>query len=161
MRATPVHLCRLRYFGDEQRWGFGFFAYSSEKYELRYFRPDSSSVRRKMLSRSRRMCICGELLRIFNTMAADLESTALRAPDGAAKSPKHRASTSQVVELGFEGRWEPSGAAGMTRTGLMLQVGVSGGSSKRYHLSQSHEICTRRSPDSRRSRRAEAVAVSA
>lgn len=37
MRATPVHLCRLRYFGDEQRWGFGFFAYSSEKYELSVF----------------------------------------------------------------------------------------------------------------------------
>jgi len=37
MRATPVHLCRLRYFGDEQRWGFGFFAYSSEKYEPSVF----------------------------------------------------------------------------------------------------------------------------
>src|ERR687883_879279 len=28
LRTTPIHLCRLRYFGDEQRWGFGFFAYS-------------------------------------------------------------------------------------------------------------------------------------
>ena len=33
MRNTPVHLCRLRYFGDD-RWGFAFYAYSSEKYEL-------------------------------------------------------------------------------------------------------------------------------
>jgi hypothetical protein len=41
----PVHLCRLQYFGDEQRWGVGLFAYSSEKYELsvfpsgQFFRP--------------------------------------------------------------------------------------------------------------------------
>jgi hypothetical protein len=34
LRNTPTHLCRLRYFGDEERWGFAFFAYSSEKYEL-------------------------------------------------------------------------------------------------------------------------------
>ena len=33
----PAHLCRLRYFGGEERWGFGFFAYSSEKYELSVF----------------------------------------------------------------------------------------------------------------------------
>ena len=37
LRNTPTHLCRLRYFGDEERWGFGFFAYSSEKYELSIF----------------------------------------------------------------------------------------------------------------------------
>ncbi len=37
LRNTPTHLCRLRYFGDEERWGFGFFAYSSEKYELSVF----------------------------------------------------------------------------------------------------------------------------
>ena len=30
--GAPMHLCRLRYFGPEQ-WGFGFYAYSSEKYE--------------------------------------------------------------------------------------------------------------------------------
>jgi hypothetical protein len=36
MRSTPTHLCRLRYFGDD-RWGFAFFAYSSEKYELSMF----------------------------------------------------------------------------------------------------------------------------
>ena len=34
LRQTPTHLCRLRYFGDEDRWAFAFFAYSSEKYEL-------------------------------------------------------------------------------------------------------------------------------
>lgn len=36
MRSTPTHLCRLCYFGDD-RWGFAFFAYSSEKYELSMF----------------------------------------------------------------------------------------------------------------------------
>ena len=30
LRNTPTHLCRLRYFGDEERWAFAFFAYSSE-----------------------------------------------------------------------------------------------------------------------------------
>lgn len=33
LRDTPTHLCRLRYFGND-RWGFAFYAYSSEKYEL-------------------------------------------------------------------------------------------------------------------------------
>ncbi len=33
LRNTPTHLCRLRYFGDDQ-WGFAFFTYSNEKYEL-------------------------------------------------------------------------------------------------------------------------------
>lgn len=37
LRNTPTHLCRLRYFGDEERWGFGFYAYSSERYELAFF----------------------------------------------------------------------------------------------------------------------------
>jgi hypothetical protein len=36
MRSTPTHLCRLRYFGDDH-WGFAFYAYSSEKYELSMF----------------------------------------------------------------------------------------------------------------------------
>lgn len=36
VRATPVHLCRLRYFGNDQ-WGFAFFTYSNEKYELSVF----------------------------------------------------------------------------------------------------------------------------
>jgi hypothetical protein len=34
MRNTPTHLCRLRYFGDEERWGFAFYTYSNERYEL-------------------------------------------------------------------------------------------------------------------------------
>ena len=39
LRATPLHLCRLRYFGDENRWGFAFYTYSNERYELCVF-PD-------------------------------------------------------------------------------------------------------------------------
>ncbi len=37
LRATPTHLCRLRYFGDEERWGFAFYTYSNERYELSFF----------------------------------------------------------------------------------------------------------------------------
>ena len=33
LRNTPTHLCRLRYFGDD-RWGFAFYTYSNNKYEL-------------------------------------------------------------------------------------------------------------------------------
>ena len=33
LRNTPTHLCRLRYFGDDD-WGFAFYTYSHEKYEL-------------------------------------------------------------------------------------------------------------------------------
>jgi hypothetical protein len=36
LRNTPVHLCRLRYFGDDE-WGFAFYTYSHEKYELSMF----------------------------------------------------------------------------------------------------------------------------
>jgi hypothetical protein len=36
-RNTPTHLCRLRYFGAPDRWSFGFFAYSDEKYHLSVF----------------------------------------------------------------------------------------------------------------------------
>jgi hypothetical protein len=38
MRNTPTHLCRLRYFGGD-RWGFAFYTYSNDKYELSMF-PD-------------------------------------------------------------------------------------------------------------------------
>ena len=34
MRATPVHLCRLRFRGDEEAWGLAFYTYSHERYEL-------------------------------------------------------------------------------------------------------------------------------
>jgi len=33
LRSTPTHLCRLRYFGDEDRWSMAFYTYSHEKYE--------------------------------------------------------------------------------------------------------------------------------
>ena len=37
LRNTPTHLCRLRYFGEEDGWGFGFYTYSNDKYELSIF----------------------------------------------------------------------------------------------------------------------------
>ena len=33
LRSTPLHLCRLRYFGGEE-WSLGFYTYSNERYEL-------------------------------------------------------------------------------------------------------------------------------
>ena len=33
MGNTPTHLCRIRYFGDENRWSFAWITYSNEKYE--------------------------------------------------------------------------------------------------------------------------------
>jgi hypothetical protein len=33
MRNTPTHLCRIRYFGNEDRWSFAWYTYSNEKYE--------------------------------------------------------------------------------------------------------------------------------
>ena len=40
LRNTPTHLCRLLYYSDD-KWGFAFYAYSSEKYELSVF-PNGS-----------------------------------------------------------------------------------------------------------------------
>lgn len=37
MRNTPTHLCRLRYFGSEDRWTMAFYTYSHEKYEPSFF----------------------------------------------------------------------------------------------------------------------------
>lgn len=37
MRNTPNHLCRLRFFGDEDKWGFGFYSYADEKYRMSVF----------------------------------------------------------------------------------------------------------------------------
>ncbi len=34
LRNTPKHLFRLRYFGDEQEWGFAFYSYAHERYEF-------------------------------------------------------------------------------------------------------------------------------
>lgn len=33
LRNTPTHLCRIRYFGSEDRWGFAWYTYAHEKYE--------------------------------------------------------------------------------------------------------------------------------
>lgn len=37
LRKIPTHLCRLRYFGDEDRWSMAFYTYSHEKYEPCFF----------------------------------------------------------------------------------------------------------------------------
>ena len=37
MRNTPIHLCRLRYFGDEEEWGLAFYSYASNNYETSVF----------------------------------------------------------------------------------------------------------------------------
>ena len=37
MRAVPLHLCRLRYFGHEEEWSLGFYSYSNERYKLSCF----------------------------------------------------------------------------------------------------------------------------
>lgn len=42
LRNTPTHLCRLRYFGRDE-WGFGFYTYSHEKYELSVY-PDGNFI---------------------------------------------------------------------------------------------------------------------
>ena len=54
-RSVPIHLCRLRYFGNEDAWSLAFFMYSNERY---YTRPACSIVARFMaLQRSfRRRC---------------------------------------------------------------------------------------------------------
>jgi hypothetical protein len=33
LREIPTHLCRLRYFGNEDCWSMAFYTYSHEKYE--------------------------------------------------------------------------------------------------------------------------------
>ena len=33
MRAIPLHLCRLRYFGGAKTWSMAFYTYSNERYE--------------------------------------------------------------------------------------------------------------------------------
>lgn len=32
LRNVPLHLCRLRYFGDEEAWSMAFYTYSNERY---------------------------------------------------------------------------------------------------------------------------------
>ena len=36
-RNNPLHLCRLRYFGNEENWSLAFFTYSNEKYSPSVF----------------------------------------------------------------------------------------------------------------------------
>jgi hypothetical protein len=38
LRNYAIHLCRLRYFGDEESWSFAFYTYSNERYEPCMFR---------------------------------------------------------------------------------------------------------------------------
>lgn len=33
VRAVPLHLCRLRYFGGAKTWSMAFYTYSNERYE--------------------------------------------------------------------------------------------------------------------------------
>ena len=33
LSQTPTHLCRLRYFGNDEEWSLAFYTYSNEKYE--------------------------------------------------------------------------------------------------------------------------------
>ena len=42
LRNTPTHLCRIRYFGDEDRWRVAYYLYSHEKYEESCFGDGSS-----------------------------------------------------------------------------------------------------------------------
>jgi hypothetical protein len=37
LRNTPTHLCRLRYFEDEDRWSMAFYTYSHETHEPCFF----------------------------------------------------------------------------------------------------------------------------
>jgi hypothetical protein len=37
MRNTPIHLCRLRYFGDKDEWGLAFYSYAHNDYETSVF----------------------------------------------------------------------------------------------------------------------------
>ncbi len=37
LRNTPIHLCRLRYKGDEEKWTMAFYTYSHNKYEPSVF----------------------------------------------------------------------------------------------------------------------------
>jgi hypothetical protein len=37
LRKTPIHLCRLRYQGNEEQWTMAFYTYSHNKYEPSVF----------------------------------------------------------------------------------------------------------------------------
>lgn len=37
LRNTPTHLCRIRYFGNEDSWSFAWYTYAHEKYVPGFF----------------------------------------------------------------------------------------------------------------------------
>jgi hypothetical protein len=37
LKDYPTHLCRLRYFGNEESWSLAFYTYSNERYEPSMF----------------------------------------------------------------------------------------------------------------------------
>ena len=37
VRETPIHLCRLRFLGDEEAWSMAMYTYSGERYEPTVF----------------------------------------------------------------------------------------------------------------------------
>jgi hypothetical protein len=41
LRNYPTHLCRLRYFGNEESWSLAFYTYSHERYEPSMFNNGS------------------------------------------------------------------------------------------------------------------------
>lgn len=41
LRNIPIHLCRLRFFGHEDRWSMAFYIYSREEYEPCIFNNNS------------------------------------------------------------------------------------------------------------------------
>jgi hypothetical protein len=41
MSKEPLHLCRIRYFGDEDSWGVAFYTYSHDRYEPSFFENGS------------------------------------------------------------------------------------------------------------------------
>lgn len=41
LRNVPTHLCRLRFFGDEDKWSMAFYTYSHMKYEPSFFNNGS------------------------------------------------------------------------------------------------------------------------
>lgn len=43
LSAKPTHLCRLWYYGNEERWGFDFYDAASERYEAALF-PDGENL---------------------------------------------------------------------------------------------------------------------
>jgi hypothetical protein len=58
---TPVHLCRLRYFGDVEAWSMAFFSYSNEKYEPCVFKTERFTVLQRRRSKPQQsICEMGE-----------------------------------------------------------------------------------------------------